>query len=140
MNRSEQHIGVSISISNVLIRLEWKETEQFIKSQSSDGISIQSFGVESLSSSFLSFSLSLSLSFFEWNILRCITQKVVALMNFGDARYPVAVFIKFEAVIARICNEDVTVLGEGQTLWTVKRIAGTIHTLQIRTKPVENLL
>lgn len=61
-------------------------------------------------------------------------------MNFGDARYPVAVFIKFEAVIARICNEDVTVLGEGQTLWTVKRIAGTIHTLQIRTKPVENLL
>ena len=61
MNRSDQHIGVSISISNVLIRLEWKETEQFIKSQSSDGISIQSFGVESLSSSFLSFSLSLFL-------------------------------------------------------------------------------
>ena len=88
----------------------------------------------------ISLSLAFSLSLYEWNILRCITQKIVALMNFRDARHPVAVFIKFEAMVARICNEDVSVLGERQTLWTVQRITGTIHTLQIRAEPIENLL
>ena len=63
----------------------------------------------------------------------------MALVNFGDTGNPIAVFIKFEAVIARICNEDVTVLGKRQTLWTVQRITGTVYTLQIGAKPIENL-